>query len=132
MAITTQQYFAQQNPVYFPAVRDVLSITNAFPAVVTTTYDGVNPGNHGYQTGVILRMNIPEFFGMQALNKRVSSIMVLSPSTFSINIDTTGLDPFVIPPAQPGHAYTAAQVTPIGETSDILTMSFVNQLTPQF
>lgn len=124
-------YSAIQNPIYRPAVRDILSITQANPAVVTTTFDGSTPGAHGYLTGIIARIDIPIQFGMQQLNGFQSVLTVLSPSTFSIAINTTGFDAFVNPSPDPRYT-TPAQVVPIGEVAAILTQSFVNVLTPQF
>jgi hypothetical protein len=106
-------------------------------ALVTTTFDGINPGEHGYLTGLIVRMNIPNYFGMQQLNGMPGSnrihfvITVVSPTTFTIPVNTLGFNPFVLPAADPRYE-TSAQVTPIGEEAAILTQSFVNILTPQF
>lgn len=126
-------YAAIQNPIFIPAGRDILSITNANPALVTTTFDGINPGDHGYNSGLIVRMVIPPEYGMQQLDQQQGVISVTSPSTFTISLDTSGYDPFVNPvqpPLQP--LFTAPQVIPIGEISSLLNSSFVNQLTPQF
>jgi len=114
------------NPIYMPALRDIASITQAFPALVTTTFD------HGYITGNIVRLYIPKNFGMQQANKLKGSIAVQSPTSFTIAIDTTHMDAFVIPPLQPGFNYTPAQCVPIGEDTDTLKSAFVNVLTPLF
>lgn len=125
-------YGAIQTPIFMPAIRDILSITQANPAVVTTTFDGSTAGDNGYLTGLIVSLNIPLNFGMQALNQQVFPITVLSSSTFSIPLDTTGLDPFSIPSLQPGFNYTPAQVTPVGEDTAQLNQSFRNTLTPLY
>lgn len=119
-------YGALLYPIYKPAVRDIAAITNDLPLQVTTTFD------HSYLSGLIVRLLIPVNFGMTTLNKVKGSIVVTSPTTFTMNIDSTNLDPFVIPSPQPGNNFTPAQVVPVGEDSDILTQSFVNILTPQF
>ena len=119
-------YGAIQNPKFMPAVRDIVAITNGFPLEVTTSFD------HSYLSGLIVRILIPPNFGMEQLNKKVGSILVTGPTTFTLNIDSSQFDPFSVPSPQPGNNYTPAQVTPIGEDADILTQSFVNVLTPQF
>jgi hypothetical protein len=124
------QYYAQVNPEFQPAMRNILSITNANPCVITTTFDGINPGNHLYQSGLIVRIIIPYGFGMNGLDKQTGTITVLSPTTFSFPFDTTNLDSFVIPPNNPGHFFTPAQCTAIGEKNDILIMSVENILLP--
>lgn len=126
-------YGSIQNPIYKPAVRDILSITQAFPAVVTTTFDGTTPGDNSYLTGLIVRLFIPNNYGMVQLNQEIFTITVLTSSTFSIPVDARFFDPFVIPTEvalQP--LFNPAQVVPIGESTDTLDQTFINTLTPQF
>ena len=67
----TQSYSAAiPDPAYQPAMRNILSITQSNPCLVTTTFDGINPGNHLYITGVILRLYIPDGFGADWLQCR--------------------------------------------------------------
>ena len=47
-------FSAVEQPTYQPDMRNILSITNANPAVVTTTFDGTNPGDHLYRSGLIV------------------------------------------------------------------------------
>jgi hypothetical protein len=115
------QYFAFKNPIYQPAMRLISSITNANPAVVATTF------NHLYITGTIVRLDIPFACGMQQANQLTGAINVLSPTTFSISIDTTQMDTFSIPMVS-YQINTAAQVVPIGEINDILTAAVQNTL----
>jgi hypothetical protein len=76
-------------PIFQRAMRVISSITNAYPAVVTTTTD------HQYITGMIIRLNIPKGFGMQQANQKFGKIIVTGDTTFSIDIDTTGMDQFL-------------------------------------
>lgn len=119
-------YGAIVNPKFMPAARDIVAISNASPLQVTTSFA------HSYLSGLIVRLYIPRNFGMVILNKVKGSILVTGPTTFTMNIDSTHLDPFVVPADQPGDNLTPAQVVPVGEDTDILTQSFVNILTPQF
>ena len=125
---TTPNYYAQPFPVFQRAMRNVLSITQDFPALVTTTFDGVNPGNHQYLSGLIVRMQIPNGFGMNLLDKFVGPITVINSTQFTIPFDTTNLDPFVVPAYQPGNNGTPAQVVPVGETTEQLIQSTQNVL----
>lgn len=106
-------------PTYQLAMRIITAITNANPAVVTTSI------NHQYITGAIVRFNITLYHGMSQLNQQTGEIVVLSPTTFAVNIDTTLYDPFVIPTL--AH-YTCSQVIPIGENNAILTAATRNVL----
>lgn len=119
-------YGAIRNPIYKPAVRDIVAISNGFPLQVTTSFP------HSYLTGLIVRLLIPNNFGMVVLNKVKGLITVTGDTTFTMEINSTFVDPFVVPAEQPGDNFTPAQVVPVGEDSAILTQSFVNVLTPQF
>jgi len=76
-------------PIFQRAMRVISTITQANPAVITTTT------NHQYISGMIVRLNIPKGFGMQQVNQKQGEITVLSDTTFSIDIDTTLMDPFL-------------------------------------
>lgn len=113
--------FAYQFPVYQPAMRIITGITNANPAVVTTSF------NNQYITGTIVRIDIPPGFGMQQINGMFGTITVLSPTTFSINIDTTLFDVFSTPSNITQQAQQAQSV-PIGEVTSMLTAAVQNAL----
>lgn len=119
--------FALANPVYQPAMRVILSVTNAFPALVTTSIDGVVAGDHDYITGTIVRLDIPTGFGMTQANQLKGEITVVSPTTFTIDIDTRPFDVFAAPAAWP-YNQQKAQCVPVGENNSILTASTVNVL----
>lgn len=121
-------YYALQNTVFQPRDMLIISITNANPAVVTTSFDGVNPGNNNYVTGTIVRLNIPIAFGMQQANQQFAPITVITSSTFSIALDTTLFDTFAVPSPLPPHLVSFAQATPIGEVNGILTAAVQNVL----
>lgn len=124
----TPNYFGIQFPTYQPAMRNILSITQATQALITTTFDGTNPGNHQYQTGLIVRLLIPAGFGMVQANQLQGEITVTNPTQFTITIDTTSFDPFVVPPYQPGNNGTPAQAVPFGEDNAMLTEAVQNVL----
>lgn len=114
--------YADPNPEFQPAMRIISAITNAFPALVTTTFA------HQYETGLIVRLRIPLGYGMVAANNLYAPITVTSPATFTIDIDTTPMNPFVVPPVNPGHFYTGAQVIPIASVNSDLYLATRNVL----
>jgi hypothetical protein len=128
------------NPVYAPAMRQILSITSAYPAVVVTTFDGMTPAPNGYIVGLIVRLYIPLYCGMEQImpmDYGVSILSIIDPNTFSINLDTTNISPFIpfIPPTAPlteGQESQPPQVVVIGEVNDILTGAVQNILPPAF
>lgn len=124
----TPNYFGIQFPTFQRAMRNILSITQADQALVTTTFDGINPGNHQYMTGLIVRLYVPDGFGMVQANELYGPITVVNDTQFTIPINTTNFDAFVVPNYQPGNFGTPAQVVPIGEVNEILTEATQNVL----
>lgn len=114
--------YADPNPIFQPAMRLIASITNANPALVTTTFA------HQYKTGLICRLDIPLSVGMQQANGLQGVITVNSDTSFYITIDTTYFDPFVMPPSPPPLVNTCAQVVPVGEVNELLTQATRNVL----
>lgn len=115
-------FYANPSPIFQPAMRLIENITNALNAVITTTFD------HDYITGAIVRIYVPKGFGMLQINKMKGTITVLSPTTFSIDIDTTLFDIFVASfPLDPFYPQVPL-VVPVGEINSTLSSSVVNTL----
>ena len=108
-------YVAFPFPTFQPALRLIQSITKAYPCEVTTTF------NHQYRTGTIVRLDILPDNGMLQANQLFSPIAVTSPTTFTMNIDTTNFDSFVV-------GVGGAQAIPIGEINSMLTAATQNVL----
>ena len=128
MTVTTPNYFALQYPSFQPAMRNILSITNAFPAVITTTFDGSTAGVNQYQNGMIVRLRIPYSYGMQGADQFEGPVTVISTTSFSLPIDTTLFEPFAVPTGAPVNFGTPAVVVNVGETNDNLRWSQQNVL----
>lgn len=128
MAYPTGFCYANPSPIFQPARRLIASITNANPAVVTTTFP------HQYKDGTIVRLDIPPADGMQQADQMTGTIVVLSPTTFAIDINTTDFDPFVIPSSPAPTLQICAQVVPVGVTqtsiNQAVSIATVNVLNP--
>ena len=79
-------YQAIQYPVYQPAMRTITSITNAYPAVVTTgdiSYPGgvttITPFVNQYVDGMIVRLLIPWSYGMNLADQQYVQITNIYP-----------------------------------------------------
>jgi hypothetical protein len=114
--------YADPHPEFQPAMRIISAITNANPVSITTTFA------HQYLDGYIVRLKIPLGYGMQLLNDAYTPITVTSPTTFTMDINTTTFEPFVVPPLNPGHNYTGAQVVPIGNVNSSIYLATRNVL----
>lgn len=116
--------YANPIPIFKPATRLIESITNANPAVVTTTFA------HGYVDGTVVRLDIPPADGMQQANQLTGTITVLSPTTFSIDIDTRLFAAFAIPASPSPIIQICAFVVPIGSANNTLKPAELNILNP--
>lgn len=86
-------------------VRTILSITNSYPMVVTTS------GDHGYVLGMMVTFLIPTQFGMVELNNQVAQVIDMTADTLTINLDSTSFTAFAYPSPLPS-AYTVPSVIP--------------------
>lgn len=118
------QCYANPTPIFQPAMRLIAAITQSNPATVTTTFA------HQYLTGTVVRLDIPLACGMQQANGLTGAISVTAPTTFTIDIDTTYFEPFVIPVGLSPTIDICAQVVPIGEINSTLLAATVNSLNP--
>lgn len=122
------EYAVFEQPTIKPAVRIITDISRSFPAIVTTSFA------HGYGIGMIVRLRVPENFGMRQANNLQGKILAVTDTTFDIDIDTTYFDTFVIPPPQPTkdpliESQTEyAQVVPVGEVNTTLSFAVRNVL----
>jgi hypothetical protein len=114
--------YANPNPIFQPAMRLIAAITQSFPMTVTTTFA------HQYKDGTIVRLDIPPADGMQQADQLTGPILVTSPTTFTIPIDSTDFDAFAIPGSPPPAVNICAQVVPIGEVDETLQAATVNVL----
>ena len=112
MSVIYYPGYSQQQVHYNLIVRVIASITNANPAIVTTTED------HEYVTGMDIRFQIPSSFGMRQLNNINAQITVIDDVSFSINVNTTNMQSFAYPSPLP-NAYDNPTVIP--NNSGILT-----------
>ncbi len=108
-------------PTYQPAMRLITAITNANPASVTTSPD------HQYVTGTIVRLHVYPANGMVQANNQTGTIIVTGVNTFTITLDTTNYDTFVVP-GMPTANNTLACCVPIGEVNELLTAATRNRL----
>lgn len=114
--------YAYPSPVFQRAMRLIDSITNAPQAIVTTTFA------HNYETGDIVRFDIPFLCGMQQINQMTGTIVVTGATTFSVDINSTNFDTFSIPGSPLPTDNICAQVVPVGEVNSKLTSATQNVL----
>ena len=105
---------------FLPAAQIINNITRANPAVVTTTT------NHGYLTGLFVRIVIPYTGSMEQVNEKIYEITVLNNTGFSIPVDSTNFDPFNTAPLWLLTPIQEAQAIPVAEINSSLSQAAAN------
>lgn len=124
---------SQPSVIYYPGysqvqvrenliVQTIDSITQAYPAVLTTVDD------HGYPAGVNVSFLIPIQFGMTQLNGQNIQVLSVTANTLTLNVDTSNYTPFAYPSPLP-EAYTPPSVIPnsSGKYLEPLPLPYGNQ-----
>ena len=106
MSIQYYPGYSQEIVIEKLRVQTILSITNAFPMVVTTD------GNHNYVVGMVVNFSIPTMFGMTQLNSLSGQVIDLTDNTLNISIDSTNFGVFSYPISLPS-AYTPPVIIPL-------------------
>jgi hypothetical protein len=110
-------------PVRIP----IETISNSNPGIVTTSTD------HNLTTGQVVRLHVPQNYGMVELNNILCIITVLSATTFSIqatqvppsvDINTSFFPTFVIP----SNPRFTAEVLPVGSGPTPITNTEPQQI----
>ena len=113
---------------YYPSLKAIASISLSNPAVITTF------GNHNFQSDLVVRIVIPSAarshpfvaavipLGMPQIDGKVGQITVLSPTSFSFPINSTGFTPYSAP-LMPANDYLIGQAVPIATNPMSLTQN---------
>jgi len=96
------------SPDFVPKRKFIAGITNAQNGVVTTTT------SHNYATDSWVVLVVPKTYGMK-FDYYPVKITVTGLNTFLTNIDTSGMDPFVVPALV---QFTPAHCMPASELCD--------------
>ena len=104
--------------IYMPAMRVITAITQEEKALITTSFP------HGYDDASLVRIYIPDGFGMPQINLQTGYIAILNAISFYITIDTRTYDAFIVPALYD----QVAQVVPIGEFASTFENALNNVL----
>ncbi len=105
MTVTYYPGYAQVQITENLIVQTIDSITQAFPAVLTTIND------HKYVAGMMVTFLIPPPFGMVELNGQNIQVLELTNNTLTLNVDTSSYTAFAYPSPLP-NAFTPPSVIP--------------------
>jgi hypothetical protein len=108
------------SPTFQPAMRIITNISNSNPCVITTSFA------NEYVTGLIVRLYVPQGYGITILNHVEEAITVLTTTSFSMPIDSSNMAAFIVPLPPLNDQYP--QVVPTGEINSILYAATRNVL----
>lgn len=113
------------NPIFYPRMRYITSISKAAQAVVVTSV------THGYQRGMKIRFSVPKLFGMVEMDGLEGTIVAVDTTntvnSFTVDIDSSAFTTFAFP-ATGNQPFTPAQAIPDGEDTAYAANNNLNQL----
>lgn len=83
--------------------------------VITVAIGNTVTEANTYIVGMQVRLTVPITYGMYQANNRVGTITAINGINFTLNIDSSQFDAFVVPLViKPGYTTTPASVAPFG------------------
>jgi len=102
---------------FVPNQLTILAITQSNPMFIFTF------GNHGLNTGAVIRILIPKSRGMQQLNNMVIEVAAGAADVLGFFLDSTNFDPYItLAPPDPTFHSEVGQILVIAE--DALTLDY--------
>lgn len=89
----------------------ITNITRSCPMVITVSIGNSSTEANIYITGMSIRLFVPKTYGMYQANNLVGTISKINGLNFTLNLDSSLFDPFVIPV---GSVESPASLSPFG------------------
>ncbi len=97
--------------IAIPSSLVITGITRSFPMVITIEVANTSTEANTYIVGMAVRLFIPYTYGMFQANNLVGTIIGIDGLDFTLNIDSSAFDAFVIPS---GNVAQPASISPAG------------------
>lgn len=97
--------------IFVPSSLLITNITQSVPMQVTVSVSEPSTEANTYIVGMAIRLFVPITYGMKQANNLVGTIIAINGSTFTLSLDSTNFDPFVIPA---GGVESPASISPAG------------------
>ncbi len=94
-----------------PSSLVITAITQSSPMVITVSIGNSSTEANTYIVGMAVRLMVPQTYGMYQANNLVGTIKVISGSNFTLNLDSSLFDAFVVPS---GNVEQPATISPNG------------------
>jgi hypothetical protein len=98
--------------ILIPSALEITAITRASPMVITVQVQTPTTESNTYISGMAVRLFVPISYGMFQANNLVGTIRSISGTQFTLNLDSSQFDPFVVPVAT--SAERPATISPAG------------------
>lgn len=83
--------------IQIPSSLEITAISQSLPMVITVAIQNTTTEVNTYIVGQAVRLFIPYTYGMWQANNLVGTITETNGSQFTLNIDSSQFDPFVVP-----------------------------------
>jgi hypothetical protein len=97
--------------IQIPSSLLITAITQSAPMVISVAIGNPTTEANTYIVGMNVRLLVPRPYGMYQANGLVGTIIAISGSDFTLTLDSSGFDPFVIPS---GNVEQPASIAPSG------------------
>lgn len=81
--------------ITIPSALEIIAISQSLPMSITTSAD--SDQMNVYIPGQTIRLTVPFNYGMYQANGLMGQIQSVTAPSMTVNIDSSGFDPFVVP-----------------------------------
>lgn len=97
--------------ITIPSSLLITAITQSSPMVVTVSIGNITTEANTYIVGMAVRLFVPKTYGMYQANNLVGTIVSISGSNFTLNLNSSQFDAFIVPS---GNVEVPASISPAG------------------
>jgi hypothetical protein len=97
--------------IQIPSSLTITAITQSTPMIITIAIGTPTTEANTYIVGMAVRLFVPNTYGMFQANNLIGTITSISGSNFTLNLDSSQFDPFVVPS---GNVTQPATIAPAG------------------
>lgn len=97
--------------IQIPSSLTITAITQASPMVITVAIGNTTTEANTYIVGMAIKLFVPQTYKMYQANNLVGTIKAINGSNFTLNLDSSQFDAFVVPS---GNVEQPATIAPAG------------------
>ena len=97
--------------IQIPSSLLITSISQSSPMIIGVSIQNPTTEANTYIVGMAVRLMVPNTYGMYQANNLVGTIKAINGSNFTLNLDSSSFDPFVVPS---GNVEQPATIAPNG------------------